>query len=98
MTAAFDEPAGRTRMSWVRTLLGVAAVTVLVERGLVVRAAPAGWLVLAAVPALAFAALVGMRTHRLARLDPEPIGRRLALTAALPVIALAAIGVTAWRP
>ncbi|MHB1212270.1 MAG: hypothetical protein ACYC0W_08425 [Candidatus Nanopelagicales bacterium] len=98
MSEAFDEPAGRTRMSWMRTLLGVVAVTMLVERGLVVRAAPAGWLAVAAAPALAFAALVAMRARRLAGTDPAPMGRGLLVAAALTVIALAGIGVTAWRP
>lgn len=98
MSATLDEPAGRTRMSWMRTLLGVVAVTVLVERGLVVRSAPAGWLAVAAVPALAFIALAAMRARGLAAPRPLPIGRRAAVSSALAVTALAAIGVAAWRP
>ena len=98
MSAPFDEPAARTRMSWVRTLLGVAAVTVLVERGLVVREAPVAWLAAAAVPAVAFAAIVSTRARRLAGAVPMPIDRRLAVWSIVPVITLATIGVAAWRP
>ena len=59
----YDDVAGRTRQSWLRTSLGSAAVILLVERGLLVSTAPAWLRGLGLLPAvlLLAVALVRMR-------------------------------------
>ena len=63
MTSEADDVRMRTRLAWARTLLGFAAVTLLVLRGLVVAGRPPILLALAIVP-LALAALAAKWSRR----------------------------------
>lgn len=96
MTAGVDDPAQRTGLAWIRTMLGVVAVTLLVERGLWERSAPVGVLVVPLVPALAFLVVGAARRRVLAAAPPAGpsgwvVGGAVAGVCALAVAGLATV-------
>jgi hypothetical protein len=91
----YDEPGSRTRQAWLRTALGMVAVTALVERGLVVDALPAAMGILAVIPAVV---LVGLAVRRSAALGPQEsagLGRVAVAVACLAVTGLSVAAVMA---
>jgi uncharacterized membrane protein YidH (DUF202 family) len=91
-----DEPGSRTRHAWLRTALGMVAVTILIERGLALRGLP---LVLGLVALAPATALVAVAIRRSAELGPHdsagPSRPAIALTSVavigLAVAALASV-------
>jgi hypothetical protein len=92
--AVHDDPAGRTRFAWMRTVLGALAVTALVERGLILRSADAWVLGLALLPGVALSAIAYVRMRVIAVGRPTAPSRRtmLVATAALGGIAIVGLG------
>lgn len=73
----YDEIGSRTRQAWLRTSLGVVAVTLLTLRGLVVADADVLVLILAVLPATAFLSAAVIRSSRLQRGQSDAIAPRL---------------------
>lgn len=92
MTGAdYDEPGSRTRQAWLRTALGVGAVTVLVARGLVIRGLPDVVLLIALLPAAGFVAVAVARSRALGPHESDPVGRAGARFAVAGILALALV-------
>ena len=94
----YDDVSGRTRQAWLRTSLGVAAVTFLLVRSLAMEGAGIGALFLAVVPATAFVTATVLRMTGLARRSGMPASARVLLACAAMVLAMAtmaAVAVTA---
>jgi uncharacterized membrane protein YidH (DUF202 family) len=87
----YDEPGSRTRQAWLRTSLGVMAVTALVVRGMVLQGVP-GSLVLASIlPAAAFLAVAVVRTRILAPGESEALRSSAALVTSAAALGLALV-------
>ena len=89
----YDEPGSRTRQSWLRTGLGVVAVSVLIERGLAARGMPLILGLGALVPAVVFIAVAAGRSAVLGPRDSPGPSRSAVLLSAVAVAGLAAIAV-----
>ncbi len=68
---AYDEVGSRTRQSWLRTNLGVLAVTLLSMRSLLLADAPPWSIVACLVPAAAFTVVAVVRTARVKHAESE---------------------------
>jgi len=88
-----DEPGSRTRHSWVRTALGVVAVTALIERGLIQQTATPAVLVCAALPALAFLILAVVRTKALEHRQMRGPSRTVIAASTVVTLFIAATGI-----
>ncbi len=94
----YDEPGSRTRQAWLRSALGMVAVTVLIERGLALRGSPLVLGLAALAPAAAF---VTVAVRRSLALGPqhsagiEPGHRRWSPRAAVVLLAIGGGGVGA---
>ena len=92
----YDEPGSRTRQAWLRTALGVAALTLLIERGLVVRGMPLLLGLAAIAPVVLLAALAArrsseLRPHRSA--GPSRVEVQLTALAVLGIAVAAAVAI-----
>lgn len=93
MTApSYDEPGTRTRQSWLRTGLGVAAVSLLVFRGLVLAGFPTALVVASLLPGAVIVAVAVVRSLQLRPLESPAIGRRLLVVASGGTVLLAVVG------
>lgn len=90
--AGYDEIGTRTRQAWLRTGLGVVAVTLLAVRGLVVADAGAPLLLAVVVPAVAFLAAAVVRSSRLQHGRSDPMARAVVVTVVLALGLLALLG------
>ncbi len=90
----YDEVGSRTRQAWLRTSLGLVAVTLLVLRSLVVGHAGVASLLLVLVPVTAFVAVAVRRMATLAHRESVPALRAVGLAASgsVVVLAIAAMG------
>ena len=88
----YDEPGSRTRQAWLRSALGMVAVTVLVERGLAIGGMPALLGLGALAPAVAFVAMSVGRSAELGPGHSADAGRSTVVVTAVAVIALAVVG------
>ena len=97
MTASspdYDDVAGRTRQSWLRSSLGSAAVILLVERGLLISSAPVWTRWLALVPAVVLMAVAVVRMRQIAAGDTARPPRPMVLLFMLGVAGLAVFAAT----
>lgn len=94
----YDEPGSRTRQAWLRSALGMVAVSVLIERGLAVRGMPLVLGLATLIPAAVFVAVAVRRTLLLGpHHSTGPSRQAVALTAGAVVVlaATAAVSVLA---
>lgn len=93
--STYDEVGSRTRQAWLRTGLGSIAVTLLVERGLLIVSTP-GWLRgLALVPGVVLIVIAVARTLEIGHGESTGLPFRLGLVILAGVLMLAAIGIVA---
>jgi|WetSurMetagenome_2_1015567.scaffolds.fasta_scaffold841614_2 hypothetical protein len=93
---AYDEPGTRTRQSWLRTGLGLAAVTLLVFRGLILAGFPSPIVVVSVLPGVVVVAVAVARSLQLRPLGSPAISRRMVVVASgatvlLGVVALVSV-------
>jgi len=93
--SAYDEVGSRTRQAWLRTGLGSMAVTLLVERGLLIVETPAWLRVLALVPGALLIVIAVARTLQLRHGESAALPFRLGLVILAGLLVLAVIGVSA---
>lgn len=89
--AQYDEPGSRTRQAWLRSALGMVAVSILIERGLAARGMPLVLGLAALGPAVAFVVVAVRRTLELGPHQSEGPTRPTVLFTAAVVIGLAVI-------
>ncbi len=91
----YDEVGSRTRQAWLRTSLGIVALTLLVLRSLVIGGAGLAPLLLSLVPVSVFVAVAVHRMSSLYRLESTPSSRAVGLAASGAVVALAVVALGA---
>jgi hypothetical protein len=87
-----DDPVGRTRFAWVRTVLGVLAVTALVERGLLMSGVDAWVLAVALLPGAAFSVAAYARMRVVSADASRGAGDRVVVPATAALVGLALVG------
>jgi hypothetical protein len=85
---AYDEPGTRTRQSWLRTGLGLAAVTLLVFRGVILAGFPAAIVVVSVLPGTVVVAVAVARSLQLRPLASPAIARRMLVVASAATVVL----------
>jgi hypothetical protein len=89
----YDEPGSRTRQAWLRSALGMVAVTALVERGLAVRGSSLVLALAALVPAVVFVVAAAQRSVELGPHDSAGPRRLAVLMTAVAALGLAVLAV-----
>lgn len=87
----YDEPGSRTRQAWLRSALGMVAVSILIERGLAARGMPLVLGLACLAPAVAFVGVAVRRTLALGPHQSHGPTRATVLVATVAVLALAVI-------
>jgi hypothetical protein len=90
----YDEPGTRTRQAWLRTCLGLLAVSLFIARGLALGHVPAGVVAVALLPAVVFLAMAVWRSAVIRPRDSAPLPRGVPVASVLVLgaLALAALG------
>jgi hypothetical protein len=89
----YDEVGSRTRQAWLRTSLGVVAVTLLVVRAMVIGGTGTGALLLALVPAGTFLTVAVARMAGLDGVASPGASRAVTWLTAASAVGLAVVGV-----
>ena len=84
----YDEPGSRTRQAWLRSALGMAAVTALVERGLALQGSSLVVALVALGPAVLFVVVSARRSVELGPHDSAGLRRAAILMTAVAVVGL----------
>jgi hypothetical protein len=92
---AYDEVGSRTRQAWLRTGLGSIAVTLLVERGLLIVETPLWLRVLALVPGSVLIVIAVARSLQIGHGESTGLPFRLGLVILGGILILAVVGVAA---
>jgi hypothetical protein len=89
----YDEAGARTRQAWLRTGLGVAAVSLLVERGLLVSGSPTWMRGVGLVPVVLLVALTLSRMRSIGGAEPPGLAGRAVALGLVGVFGLAAVAI-----